>query len=330
LKLYINLRAINPISDMEIISCNLCGADKPERIATLHDAAFDTPGNFDLVRCSDCGLIYYRNRPDSEEINRYYPPEYLPYRSAIQDEHSPLIRWARTRNVNKRRHVVEKTLFHSQKRILDVGCSTGIFLDAMQQAGWDTEGIEINSNAAQYAQQRFGLKVITGQLKDNNFADGAFDTITFWDVLEHTFDPLTTLNEAHRLLRPGGTIAMTLPHWESLDRRLFGEQWIGFDPPRHLYVFTTPVLGNLLQRTGFTPITMRSGLGGYYTFLASLRIWLKVHLGMKKRQGLLRVLEIPGMRMIFQPYFSLIDALNLGGTLVVVARKDDNHQKGNH
>jgi SAM-dependent methyltransferase len=329
LKIYIDLQAINPLHNMEIISCNLCGADKPERIATLHDVAFDSPGKFDLVRCNVCGLIYYRNRPDPEEINRYYPPEYLPYRPAIQDERSLLIRWARIRNINKRRLVVEKTVFQTPKHILDVGCSTGIFLDTMRQAGWDTQGIEINPDAAQYARQRLGLKVITGQLKDNNFEDGSFEALTFWDVLEHTFDPHSTLTEAYRLLRPGGTIAMTLPHWESLDRRLFGEQWIGFDPPRHLYIFTTPVLRNLLQRTGFIPISMHSGLGGYYTFLASLRIWVKVHKGIKESQGLMRVLEIPGVRLLFQPFFSLIDSLNIGGTLVVVARKDIKYQKGN-
>jgi SAM-dependent methyltransferase len=307
---------------MEIISCNLCGADQPERIAVLRDFAFDLPGEFNLVRCGVCGLIYYRNRPGPEEINQFYPSEYLPYRKAIQDERSIFIRWARFRNINKRRQLVEKAVFQSQKRILDVGCSTGIFLDSMRRAGWETQGIEINPDAAQYARLRLGLNVITGQLKDNDFENESFDAVTFWDVLEHTFDPKNSLIEVHRLLKPGGVVAMTLPHWESLDRRLFGKQWIGFDPPRHLYIFTTPVLRDLMQRTGFTPITMRSGLGGYYTFLASLRIWLKVHYRPEKRYGLMGFLEIPGVRLFFQPFFSLMDALNRGGTLIVVARKE--------
>jgi SAM-dependent methyltransferase len=306
---------------MQTVACNLCGADQPENLGSLHDIAFDKPGEFSLVRCRVCGLVYYRTRPTPQEIQIFYPSEYLPYRPAIQDEPFFLMRWARRRNIDKRRRIVEQASQTLPGRILDVGCSTGIFLDAMRQAGWQTRGVEISPQAASYARQRFGLDVMTGQLQEAHFESESFDAITFWDVLEHTFDPLGSLQEAHRLLKPGGTLAMTLPHWESLDHRWFGMQWIGYDTPRHLYVFPTPVLKQMLEKAGFSLISARNGLGGYYAFLASLRLWLKANRGEQTRQSWMRLLEIPGVRFLFEPFFSLVDARNQGGTLVVVGRK---------
>jgi 2-polyprenyl-3-methyl-5-hydroxy-6-metoxy-1,4-benzoquinol methylase len=316
-----NPRRDGRIDPMQTVVCNLCGADQPETLGNMHDIAFETPGEFSLVRCRNCGLVYYRTRPTPEEIQAFYPADYLPYRPAIQDEPFFLMRWARQRNVNKRRRVVEQASPKLPGCILDVGCSTGIFLDAMRRAGWQTQGIEISPQAADYARQRFGLDVYTGQLQDTQFEDESFDAITFWDVIEHTFDPLETLHETHRLLKPGGILAMTLPHWESLDHRWFGKQWIGYDTPRHLYVFPTPVLKKMLEKAGFVVLSTQSGLGGYYTFLASLRLWLKAKHGSKTRQRWMRLLEVPGVRFFFQPFFSLADALDQGGTLVVVGRK---------
>jgi SAM-dependent methyltransferase len=306
---------------MQTVACNLCGADQPENLGNLHDIAFDRPGEFSLVRCRNCGLVYYRTRPTPQEIQQFYPAEYLPYRPAIQDEAFFLMRWARQRNINKRRQVVEKASLKLPGRILDVGCSTGIFLDAMRQARWQTRGVEISPQAANYARQRFDLEVFTGQLQEARLESESFDAITFWDVLEHTFNPMESLQEAHRLLKTGGVLAMTLPHWESLDHRWFGKQWIGYDTPRHLYIFPTSVLKQMLEKAGFSVLSAHSGLGGYYTFLASLRLWLKAKGGEQTRQRWMHVLEFPGVRFLFQPFFSFIDAINQGGTLVVVGRK---------
>lgn len=286
------------------------------------DLAFANPGEFPLVRCRQCGLIYLRIRPTSREIGRYYPPEYSPYRPAIQDEPFFLMRWMRWRKVQRRRRIVERTSQRIPGRILDVGCSTGIFLDAMRQAGWETQGVEISSEAAHYARQRLGLDVFEGQLLEAHLPVGRFDAITFWDVLEHTFDPLETLREANRLLVNGGTLAMTLPNWESLERALFGRQWNGYDAPRHLYAFTWPVLRRLLKSAGFGEARMWCDLGGYFTFVASARLWLNEHVQTPSlRRAIMRIMGLHGARFPFEPFFRILDWLGRGGTLVVVARK---------
>lgn len=312
---------------METTNCKLCGgnAQDAETLGIFRDIAFGKPGEFPLVRCHNCGLIYYRQRPTSDEINQYYPDEYLPYRRPIQDERFRLMRWARWRNIRKRCQIIEEYSPKSMGRILDVGCSTGIFLNAMQIAGWKTQGIEINPAAVQLARQRFKLDVLQGQLDDFIMPPMSFDVITFWDVIEHTFDPLATLRKAYFLLGDSGVVIMTLPHWKSFDHWLFCAEWIGYDAPRHLYIFPREVMRKLLETAGFDVLRMWCGIGGYFTFVASLRLWLNVHVkNVKIREVILKFTDIPGIRFLFQPFFSITDRLNAGGTLVVVAQKSRN------
>jgi SAM-dependent methyltransferase len=300
--------------------CYLCGSNEIKRLRPVYDMLFPLPGIFQLVECRSCGLVYLDDRPQPEEISQYYPSEYLPYRPAIQDERSALMRWVRRRNIMRRVNLLRK---HSQPgAVLDIGCSTGIFLDAMIASGWTGQGIEIMPEVAAYARSRFGLNVVTGEFETVPLESRSFNAITLWDVLEHTFDPLAVLKKAHRVLKDDGIIAITIPHWESLDHRLFGQHWIGFDVPRHLFMFRQPVLEKLLREAGFSVIQASCGLGGYYTFLASYKLWSNKKISSSAwRDGIERALRFPGVRIPFQPFFSLIDWLGAGGTLVVVAKK---------
>jgi len=306
----------------ETTPCKLCGATETEWMWAAHDLDFNIPGEFPLVRCRRCGLIYLQSRPTPQEIGRYYPPEYSPYRGAIQDERFFLVRWARRRTILRRCRVVEQVSPRVPGRILDVGCSTGIFLDAMREGGWETQGIDLSPQAVEYARQRLGLQVFQGQLLEAQLPPNFFDVVTLWDVLEHTFDPLETLREVNRLLVEGGIVELTLPHWESFDRRLFGREWIGYDCPRHLFIFSRPVLRNLLEKSGFYLVQARCDFGGYATFIASLRLWLNQRILLPRvRQFIVKLLDLPGVRHPFAPFFKLVDWLGWGGSLLVIARK---------
>lgn len=305
----------------ERVACRVCGSNTARLLFAGRDLAFEQPGEFPVVRCSDCGLVYLRERPISDEIGRYYPESYTPYRTAVQDEPNPALRWARRRNLARRARVVARASPQAPGRLLDVGCATGGFLDFMRAEGWTVHGVEINHRAVEYARERFGLDVHHGDLLDAGLPAGAFDAITFWDVLEHTYDPMKTLLEARRLLDDGGAIVLTLPNWESVDRSLFGRAWIGYDIPRHLYAFPRPALRRLLLEAGFDLEATWTGLGSYFAFLASVRLWAgKAML----RKLIWRGLNVPGVRFAFQPGFTILDRLGKSGSRVVVARKSAN------
>ena len=97
-------------------------------------------------------------------------------------------------------------------RMLDVGCGTGAnaeFLSACGQqiVGMDvrTEGVKA-SGAADVRRAAF----VRGTATRLPFTDASFDAITALDVLEHV-DDQAALREMRRVLRPGGTMLLTVP-----------------------------------------------------------------------------------------------------------------------
>jgi SAM-dependent methyltransferase len=315
---------------MQYIRCDLCGADDTETIYAGSSWRMSAATDWRLQRCRKCGLMYLNPRPSEDEISSYYPAEYGPFRPAIEDERHALMRWMRRRKLIRRRRLVERFSGRTGGRILDVGCATGIFLHEMASAGWQATGVEPVTRAAAYARDRFGLDVFSGMLDQAPFERGAFDVVTFWDVLEHTFCPAQELERAARLLAPGGLVAINVPNWRSADRWLFGPYWIGFDPPRHLYVFTQCTLTALLRNAGFRPLSWICFMPAYFSFAVSLDRWLTSEA--PRMAGLIRrLLNLPGARLPFEPAFAVLAHLRRSGVISVFARKesginDDNIQ----
>ncbi len=275
--------------------------------------------NINFVRCQVCGLMYLKPRPELNEMNAYYPDDYEPYQHAIEDEKLGLMRWIRRQKMVQRRTMIERYSRKTSGSILDVGCATGIFLHEMEQSGWQAAGIEPVHSAARYAQQRFGLQVFEGTTSSHPYPPASFDVISFWDVLEHTPYPSAELTAAATLLRPGGLVAINVPNWNSLDRRLFGAGWVGFDPPRHLYVLDQRSLTRLLQQAGFEILDWVCFFPSYFAFIISLEHWLKMH-SVQLGNAAKHLLHIPGMRFLFEPAFILANKLKFGSTITVFAR----------
>ena len=105
-------------------------------------------------------------------------------------------------------------------RTLDVGCAGGYLAVALRERGACVLGLEADAAAAATARRR-GVEVLEGSAEDPVVratlrGAGPFDAVVCGDVLEHLVDPWETLRELARLLRPGGTAAVSLPnaaHW---------------------------------------------------------------------------------------------------------------------
>lgn len=140
--------------------------------------------------------------------------------------------------------------------LLDVGCGSGDWLVSMRERGWKVTGVDLDENAAALARRR-GLTVNCGALERQNFADDSFDAITLNHVIEHVPDPIGTLRECARILKPGGTLAVFTPNGSSLGHRIYKEFWRGLEPPRHLHIFTLQSMRCVVERAGFARITVR-------------------------------------------------------------------------
>jgi len=146
----------------------------------------------------------------------------------------------------------------SGRRLLDVGCGNGQFLARMRKIGWEVIGVELDKQAVDVARDMLGIYVYHGSLEEAKFSEDSFDAITMHHVIEHLFDPIGTLKECHRLLKPGGKLVVVTPNIDSLGHKLFKEAWRGLEPPRHLYIFSTNNIKICARRAGFQVVKIRT------------------------------------------------------------------------
>lgn len=306
---------------METIACDYCGNDQTSILYSGEELNEPHIKDCALVKCEHCGLMYLNPRPTVDEIGAFYPQDYRNFQGAIEDEKFALLRWMRNKKMVQRRKMVEKYSKRKSGRILDVGCSTGLFLNEMQKNNWHAQGVEPTPSAAEYAKKRFSLDIFQGFLEQSNYEEESFDVVTFWDVLEHSFSPRQDLKKTFQLLCTGGLVAINIPNWDSPDRKIFGPNWIGLDPPRHLYIFTRTSLDQLLIQTGFTPLAWVCFMPSYFSFIISVERWLNAN-SPRLSKPISKVLNFPGVRLLFQPYFSIANRIGRGGVISVFAQKN--------
>lgn len=315
----VTLRAL-----MEYVICNLCGSSESSVLYTdLPDMLLKRSEiTSTLVKCCNCGLIYQNPRPTREEIRQHYPDRYDSYNHRSETlKRDKLSRWAADYGIAKRCHYV--TRYKRGGLLLDIGCSTGLFLSGMHKHGrWQLYGLEPSDYAASIARQH-GLEVITGTLDEITFPTESFDVVTMWDVFEHMHDPLNTLQRIAQILKPDGIILIRTPNFDSWDARLFGRYWSGLEPPRHLYIFTPHTLHKVLGLAGFKTIYQDCRSGGYMVFLLSLRFRLaQSQLSLRFQERLLKVLYHPIMRILVSPAFTLGSIGLKGPQMVVIATRE--------
>lgn len=240
---------------LESITCDLCGGDSLEEMfpssisegglepAIYYSSSRSLAGHLRIVRCLQCNLVF--TNPRDDQATRLAIYRYLEDNTYESEIHN---RQQTARNYLK--HISK--VCSPPGRLLDVGCSTGIFLGEAYNSGWEVQGNELSSWAVSLAQKRLpGSNIQTTSVELADFPEGTFNVITLWDVLEHVDSPTQTLNHIRPWLEPHGYLFLNLPNIESLAARWMGQSWVLL-LREHLWYFSPATLCRLFEKTGFT------------------------------------------------------------------------------
>jgi len=130
-------------------------------------------------------------------------------------------------------------------RIIDIGSGGGAVAQALMEFGSVT-ACDIDVRCAASVARRPGMAFAYGTAEAIPFADGAFDLVTAFDVLEHLDDDVRALREMARVVRPGGLIAVTVP--------AYGWMWGRQDEiSHHRRRYSGRSLRNALTAAGLNP-----------------------------------------------------------------------------
>jgi SAM-dependent methyltransferase len=239
---------------LETTPCPACGGPDYEHYLSVRDRFETVPGQlFSIVRCSHCRLLYLNPRPDENSLPAFYDTAgYDPFISSSAEESLTATAYRLVRRFTMKRKAarVAEGLQRGAKA-LDVGCATGEMVAELKKLGFDAVGVEPNPKAAEFARDMHGLTVWTGGIKDVPGYAGPFDLITLWHVLEHLPDLRTSLERLRGMMSDTGRLAIAVPNPLSRDAGTYGDSWVAWDAPRHLYDFEPDVLLDLLRQSGF-------------------------------------------------------------------------------
>jgi SAM-dependent methyltransferase len=125
--------------------------------------------------------------------------------------------------------------------VLDFGCGNGSLLDALQQCGWETWGVETATDVAFQRHRRLDT------VPDRPL----FDLIVCHHVLEHVTNPLELLVQFAAAARPRAHLLVTVPRLDTLPAH--GDYFYVINGRAHVTAYTWPCLRGLLARAGWEP-----------------------------------------------------------------------------
>ena len=229
------------------VTCNLCGKDD----YSVKFPAGKAQRN-QIVECNVCGLMYANPRVTEEEhevlskadANQVFSEIGTSHRQRMEKETLQVRDYAVTRSL-----LAE--CFPNRGQLLEIGSGFGYLSRFFREDGWQTVGVDPNAAFCRYAESELGLNVIAATLPEADVADESVDVALMMHVIEHVPDPVDTLREIYRVLRPSGILVMETPRYDTLTFKVLGRRERSLSCDGHIYFFTSLSLRKLATRTGF-------------------------------------------------------------------------------
>lgn len=250
----------------------------------------ETTKTYRIVQCLSCRHIFTNPMPELEPH----------YQDVVDDTYLN----SSEQRQRTARCLLKKIVRHKDNgRLLDIGCSTGFFLDEAQ-AVFDVEGLEASNWAANIAAKHHKIYRDIEKI----FPNEQYDVISLLGVIEHFENPAAIIREVSKRLKPTGLLVLYTGDVEAWLPRLLGKKWWWYQG-MHLHFFSKRGCIRLLEENQLHVIADEN----FTTFFKMYS--LSVSLNRYKVGRLISpFLNLPLVRDMMVP-------LTLSGEMLLIARK---------
>ncbi len=271
------------------MECVLCGGKKFKKLHVINNLSVD--------RCLNCGLIATHGKTKTSYENYHRDEDYQIFEKMF-------------RNIFLKRLLLMNRFISSRKRrVLDIGCSTGVFLKLFKDKGCEVWGVE-PSESGEVAKEK-GIKVLRSTFEKARLPSNYFDVVILNHTLEHVINPIVVLKKVRTILKNSGIVFVDVPNFGSLSSKIFGYYWRFLTPEEHLFHFTFETLKRVFEKAGFKVIHQESRSG----LLEFANPWLELldALTTLKKRFITNLITFP---------YSLITTwLNMGDSMSLIGKR---------
>jgi len=240
----------------KVEKCIIC---KTDDLKILFKKESPIGESFTLIKCRQCGLQFLSPRPTEEEIKKYYERKYFTRRTdrGYNDYFSSSLKAEIERvfklNLKDLNFFDFEKGLNKDKRLLDIGCAAGYFLNYMNKRGFDVTGVDVSKCCVDFARTS-KLNVKNHDYLKIDFCK-RFHLITLWATIEHLHHPQLVIKKAYQDLEDNGMLFISTCRIGGFNfMRLFGKRWRYYNFPEHLFFFSYKNLSELLRLSGFKVI----------------------------------------------------------------------------
>jgi 2-polyprenyl-3-methyl-5-hydroxy-6-metoxy-1,4-benzoquinol methylase len=252
---------LNPI-------CRFCRSLRAKRVGDQVAGAPEAA----VYQCEDCSLVYlFPIMSESEEID-FYRTEFETYMRgrAGMNWKSPEAHFRSFQSEGERRLPLIRPHLRAEDEVLEIGSSTGYFLDDLRGQVKSVTGVEPSEAYREYANAA-GIRTWASlaELKGRRF-----DALMLYYVLEHLRDPVDYLRGLQPYLRSEGRVFIEVPNVDDALLRLYPIPAFGpfYWQKAHYHYFSRGTMQAVLERAGFVvrliPV-QRYDLSNHMTWMAT-------------------------------------------------------------
>jgi len=236
--------------------------------------------HYAMVRCQSCGLVFSREVLREETLSSLYTESGMTF-----DHYSAVLKKDYWRALEPHLGALNRN------DALEVGCSSGFFLEELLDQGFTgVVGFEPSQDARAKAAPTVASFIRGEFFRDQAVELNRFDLACAFHAFDHLTHPKEAAASLWKTLKPGGLAFIVTHDVEAIQARVLGELSPIIDI-EHIYLFSKQTLGRLFQETGFANISVQD-LENSYPLTYWLHLMPLPQFLRKPAAGLLRILGV--------------------------------------
>jgi 2-polyprenyl-3-methyl-5-hydroxy-6-metoxy-1,4-benzoquinol methylase len=223
--------------------CPVCDSNDEIEIFTKEGGRY--------VKCNACDMVYLNPVFTDAAIKDYYESNHTEQSEVVESDTDSFY-------VNLYNGGLDNIQKESSSitNILDIGCSSGAFLDLARKRDFNTFGIELNQIEYKFAKEKG--HIVHNDLLENITFNEKFDAVTLWDVFEHLNDGEFYLNKIQKVLSDNGVIFLQVPNSDSLAAKILREQCNMYDGLEHVNLYGVKQIEMLANKCNLEVLSLKT------------------------------------------------------------------------